>query len=304
MGYSARYVSDTFQAAQVNQVTTQAKEQGVSMLPVVNANNDPAKQNEDINSLLGRGIKGLIVNPANSQAIVPAIQKAKAANVPVVTVDTSAAPGAPVAMQVTSDNYQAGQTACEALGGVINAGTVLNLQGDLSTAVGQDRSNGFTDCITKNFPNISVISKPTDWDSDKCADVARAVLTTEKIAGVYAAGTMVCLGPVTTVLQSIDRFAPTGDPKHMPFVAIDGSKPELDAIRDGRLDAVISQPLDQFAKYAIYWLKRAMAGENITAGPTDHNSEVVEINGALTDKLPVTLVTKQNVDDPALWGNQ
>ena len=40
------------------------------------------------------------------------------------------------------------------------------------------------------------------------------------------------------------------------------------------------------------------------AGPTDHGSTIVEISpGILEDQLPAPVITKDNVDDKALWGN-
>jgi simple sugar transport system substrate-binding protein/ribose transport system substrate-binding protein len=47
-----------------------------------------------------------------------------------------------------------------------------------------------------------------------------------------------------------------------------------------------------------------MAGEKFKEGPTDHGSNVVEASpGILEDQLPAPIVTKDNVDDKALWGN-
>jgi len=42
-----------------------------------------------------------------------------------------------------------------------------------------------------------------------------------------------------------------------------------------------------------------------TPGPTDHDSTIIDVgNGVLEDQLPAPLVTKENVDDASLWGNQ
>ena len=51
------------------------------------------------------------------------------------------------------------------------------------------------------------------------------------------------------------------------------------------------------------YLLDALAGKELALGKTDHGSEVVEFNGNKMDLLPAVLVTKANVDDPALWGN-
>lgn len=47
-----------------------------------------------------------------------------------------------------------------------------------------------------------------------------------------------------------------------------------------------------------------MQGKTFKPGPTDHDSEIVKLpGGILEDQLPAPLVTKENVDDPGLWGN-
>ena len=79
---------------------------------------------------------------------------------------------------------------------------------------------------------------------------------------------------------------------------------EFDAIRSGEADATVSQPADLYAKYGLQYLKEAIAGKTFAAGPTDHNSTIVEVApGVLEDQLDAPLVTKENVDDKALWGN-
>ncbi len=303
IGFSVAKLTDQFQVLMVKRVEEQAKSQGVGLLPAMNANSDPAKQNEDIGTLLTRGVGGLIVGPIDSKAIVPAIKKANDAKVPVVTID-SGADGGEIYMTVKADNKYMGTAACKSLGELVGGkGTVLNLQGDLASTNGRDRSDGFTECMAQEFPQIKVISQPFDWSSEKCAKVAQTVLTTEKIDGVYTASEIGCLKPVSSALKASGRYAPAGDAKHMPFVGIDGSPESLQAIRDGYMDAVVSQPLDAYATWAITWAKRAANGESAQEGPTDHDSTVVKSGSSYLDLLQSPTVTKANVDDNGLWGN-
>ncbi len=303
VGFSVAKLTDQFQVLMVQRVEDQAGQQDVALLPVVNANGDPAKQNEDINTLLTRGVKGLIVGPIDSKAIVPAIKKANTAKVPVVTID-SGADGGDIAMTVKADNRFMGAAACKSLGDLVGGkGTVLNLQGALSSTNGRDRSNGFTTCMDEKYPNIKVISKPFDWSSEKCASVAQTVLSTEDIDGIYTASEIGCLQPVASALKAVNRYAPVGDPKHVPFVGIDGSPESMQAIQDGYMDAVVSQPLNAYAQWAVYWVDRAIKGEPTKEGPTDHNSIVVKEGSSYLDLLESPVVTKQTVDDPNLWGN-
>ncbi len=302
--FSIRTLDDRSQSLQAVLVEQQARAQGMNLLPVINANGDPAKQNQDIATALSRGIKGLIINPFDGAAIVPAVQRANHAGVPVVSIDSSAA-GGEVIMAVQADNRQLGAQACEALGTQLHGrGTVLNLQGDLAGNVGVERSEGFTDCIAAKFPDIQVVSKQMEWSPEKCAEVAQTVLSTTDIDGIYSASEIICLKPVSNALRSIDRLAPVGEANHMPFLAIDGSSQGLDAVRDGTLDGLISQPRDRYAQAAVYWLKRAVEGGAVTPGPTPHGSDVVEVDGALVDNIPAPLVTRTNVEDSSLWGNQ
>jgi ribose transport system substrate-binding protein len=89
------------------------------------------------------------------------------------------------------------------------------------------------------------------------------------------------------------------------IVSNDGIPQEYEAIRKGEIDATVSQPADLYAKYGLLYLKEAMEGQTFKVGPTDHGSKIVEVApGVLEDELPAPLVTKANVDDKSLWGNQ
>jgi ABC-type sugar transport system substrate-binding protein len=95
-------------------------------------------------------------------------------------------------------------------------------------------------------------------------------------------------------------------------VSNDGVPAEYKAIKAGQMDAAVSQPADLYAKYALQYVKDAIAGKTYKPGPTDHNSNIVDVgNGILEDQLPAPLVTidgsypdSLKVDDPSLWGNQ
>ncbi|MFG1878706.1 sugar ABC transporter substrate-binding protein [Sphaerisporangium sp. NPDC049003] len=303
VGYSESFLTDAFQVQLVKQLGDQAKAQAVDLLPAVNADGDAAKQNADIATLLGRGVKGLIVVPVDSKAIAPAIQRANSKNVPVVSVDLGSDSGK-ITMIVRADNVYMGKAACEYMGKQLGGeGSVLDLQGDLATQNGQDRSKGFTDCMAEQFPKVKVISKPMNWKPDECATQAQTVLSTQKITGLFMGSESVCLAGVQKVLQNQGKLTKVGDSGHIVSVGIDGSKAALDAVRAGTLDAVISQPLDLYAKYGIQYIKEAMAGKTFQPGPTDHDSTIVKLGDSLQDLLPSPTVTKDNADDAALWGN-
>lgn len=303
IGLAGSFLTDPFQVVLVNGIGEQAGEAGLDLSPPTNADADPGKQVTDITTLVSQGVNGLIVIPVDSDAVVPAIESANAEDVPVVTVDV-APTGGDVYMIVRADNVAMGASACEHMGEALGGtGTVLELQGNLASVNGLDRSEGFNDCMTENFPDIEIISRPTDWVAQQATDAAQTVLSTTDVQGVFLASDSVMLPGVINVLQNQDKWFPVGEEGHVTLVSIDGTPPGLQTIRDGYQDALVSQPVDLYAQYSVQYVADAIAGTEYEPGPTDHDSEIVEEGGLLSDLLPSPLVTAENVDDPALWGN-
>ncbi len=55
----------------------------------VDAQDDTAKQSNDIDDLIQQGVDVLLINPVDSAAIVPAVEAANNANIPVIAIDRS-----------------------------------------------------------------------------------------------------------------------------------------------------------------------------------------------------------------------
>ncbi|MFD1811647.1 sugar ABC transporter substrate-binding protein [Rhodococcus gannanensis] len=303
VGFSAGFLDSPFNSGLVNAVVDKANASGLDMLPATDANSDPAKQITDVNTLLSLGVRGLVMFPTDSSAIVPAIEAANAQNVPVVTVDV-AANGGDVYMQIRADNVAMGRSACEELGRRANGqGRVLEIHGDLGTTSGFDRNNGFNDCMRTQFPGIEVVSRDAKWKTDQAVDVAQTVLSTGDYAGIFLASDSVFLNGVQNVMKDQGKLHPAGEANHVPLVTIDGTAGALQGIRDGYVDAVVSQPVDLYGEYAVQYLQDALAGKTYQVGPTEHGSEIVDYKGTLADMLPAPVVTTANVDDQSLWGN-
>ncbi len=304
VGATLPLLTSPFWQAYNNYVPQMAKTEGVDVLPTVNADSDPAKLITDIGTFLNQGVKGLLVTPLDSAAVVAGLKQAENKGVPVVAVDVAPESGK-VAMVVRADNKAYGTKACEAIGEKVKSGKVVQIMGDLASINGRDRSEAFRDCMKAKYPGVTVLEIPAEWKADKASSGLDSMLTANPdIKGVYMQAGGVYLAPTQAALKRKNLYFPVGDPKHVVLVSNDGIPQELAAIRSGELDATVSQPADAYAKYGLYWLKKAMAGETFKAGPTDHDSTIVEISpGILEDQLAAPVITKANVDDKALWGN-
>ena len=198
--------------------------------------------------------------------------------------------------------------ACEFIGETVKEGPVVQIMGDQASINGRDRGVGFRDCLTKNFPNLTLARDP-DQGLVRRGRGRRPRRAPQRDAGPQ--------GDLHARRRRVPR-ADAADPEaqgpaasrparqgHIVIVSNDGIPQEFEAIRNGEIDATVSQPADLYAKYGLQYLKEAIAGKTFAPGPTDHDSTIVEVApGVLEDQLAAPLVTKENVDDKSLWGNQ
>jgi len=94
-----------------------------------------------------------------------------------------------------------------------------------------------------------------------------------------------------------------GDPTAVIRVAIDGTPQGLQLIRDGALDATVSQPLSAYATKTADLIELVSKGGKIELGPRD-DGKVIDTPVGPQYQLNATLVTSENVDSKDLWANQ
>ncbi|NUT50042.1 MAG: sugar ABC transporter substrate-binding protein [Saccharothrix sp.] len=299
--------SDTdFWTSYIKYVPTYADELGVDLMSPTNSQNDVAKLVANAQALQGQGAKAIVMAPQDTGAVASTLDRLEKAKIPVVTVDTRPDKGKAY-MVVRADNRAYGEKACRFLGEKLGGkGKVIEFQGSLSSVNGRDRSEAFAQCMKSEVPGITVFEEPTEWEGGKAASALQTRLNQHPdLAGIYMQAGGAFLAPTLQVLRSAGKLVPAGQQGHITIVSNDGIPQEFAAIRAGEIDATVSQPADLYAKWALYYAKAAVEGKSFAPGKTDHDSTIVEVaGGQLEDQLPAPLVTKDNVDDKGLWGNQ
>jgi ABC-type sugar transport system substrate-binding protein len=273
-------------------------------IKTTNSQNDVQKLIANIQALQSQGAKAFVIAPQDTAAIAPELAQLNAAHIPVVSIDTRPDTGN-VYMVVRADNKAYGTKACEYLGEKLGGkGSVVMLEGDTASINGRDRTDAFNACMKTKFPNITVHGEPSKWDGPTAASQLQTVLTQDKnIRGVYMESSFALSGTIQ-VLKQKGLLFPSGNANHVFVVSNDGIPEELKDIRDGLIDATVSQPADLYAKYGLYYAQAALQGKTFQPGPTDHDSTIIQVRpGVLEDQLSAPLVTKDNVDDKTLWGN-
>ncbi|MFQ5420859.1 MAG: D-ribose ABC transporter substrate-binding protein [Anaerolineae bacterium] len=208
---------------------------GVELI-VVDAQDDPAQEATNIEDLIQRGVDVILINPTDGDAIVPSIQKANAAGIPVFTIDRGAS-GGDVVAHIASDNVAGGSLAagflCDALGG---SGKVVELEGIAGTSAARDRGQGFNDYMAAECSGVEIIAKQTaNFNRAEGLSVFENILQAEaEIDGVFAHNDEMILG-------AIEAAKAAGRDGEITFVGFDAVDDAVAAVEAGDLAATVAQ---------------------------------------------------------------
>jgi simple sugar transport system substrate-binding protein/ribose transport system substrate-binding protein len=321
IGVDLTYNSTAFWAAYINYETQYAAQLHIKLLGPLLAAANASLQNQQIQDLVNEGAKAIIVNPETATSLGPAIAYASAHHVQLISVDTIVGVGK-VYMVVRASNTIYGLDACAYISSKVKSGYVLDLEGDLTSSNGADRTNAFDQCMTANDPNVHILKDPTVWtEATAVTDAQNAVNAYgSDLKAIYAQWSSPDLG-VLPLLAS----------KHLTgkvlVVSDDGVPFEMCDISKGSLDASQSQPANLYAYWALKYALDAANGVTLKAGDPGGGAPTLQMvtyagdsnlgdpmvapfvtktgqtfNVTPVDGLPGT-VTSTAVSDAQLWGN-
>lgn len=273
IGLSMNTLNNPFFVAVKEGAEAAAKAAGYDLV-VTDAQNQPSKQLSDIENLITQKPDVLILDPADSDGIVSAVEAANKANIPVFTIDRQAKGGntiTHIGFDAIKSGGIAGQFLVDQLKG---KGKIVEIQGIMGTNVAQDRSKGFNDVIAKN-PDMKIVARQTaNFDRAEAMKVMENILQANpEIDGIYAANDEMAMGALAAI-EAAGRTA------KIKLIGCDAIDPSLDAIRAGKMAATIAEPPFFLGKKAI-----EVAGNIL-------NKQSV----AKSVILDSTLVTKDNVN--------
>ena len=212
-------------------------------LVVLDAQDKVDKQVGDIEDLVQKNVKVILVNPTDSAAVAPAIRRANAAGVPVITVDRAAA-GGNVAFHIASDNVAggklAGQFVCKALGG---KGKVVELEGIPGSSAARDRGQGFHDAL-KACSGLKVVARQTaNFDRAQGLSVTENVLQAQPaVDAIFAHNDEMALGALRAAKASNRRIR---------IVGFDATEDALKALKSCELVATVAQQPAEMGRLAV-----------------------------------------------------
>ena len=235
------------------------------------------KQMEMLQTAINKKPGAICFAAVDSKAAIPLLEKAKAANIPIIGFDSGVDSDIP-ATTASTDNIAAAAAAADHMATLIGgSGKVAIISHDQTSRTGIDRVKGFTDQIKAKYPNITIVSTQYGaGDALKSTDIAKAVIQANPdLKGYFGANE----GSMKGVMNGVKESGKEGK---IVMIGYDAGKQLKDEVKAGIVAGAISQDPVGIGYKCVEAAVKAMKGE----------------------KLPKTIDTgfvwwdKTNMDDP------
>jgi ribose transport system substrate-binding protein len=232
-----------------------AKELGYKLI-VLDSQNDPSKELSNVEDLTVRGVKVILINPTDSDAVSNAIKIANRAHVPVLTLDRGASHG-DVVSHIASDNVAGGEMAGEFIVKKVGPkAKVIQLEGIAGTSAARERGEGFMKAVKKSGMDL-LATQPADFDRTKGLNVMENLLAANPdVQAVFAQNDEMALGALRAVQAS---------GKKVMIVGFDGTDDGIAAVKRGQLAATVAQQPDMIGALGIETADKVLKGEKVAS---------------------------------------
>ena len=230
---------------------------------IVSGDKDVAKQGNQIKDFIVRKVSSIVLSPCDSKSIIPVIQEANAAGIPVFTVDIPCnEPGVKIVTQIATDNHgggkEAGRAMIEALGEAGGKIAVLHFKQAESCLL---RVKGFREIIdAHNASGKARITIVTELESGGAKDVGYkaaqdALQAHPDLRGIFAINDPAALG----ARGALEKAGKT----EVLIVGFDGQPEGKQAIKDGKIYADPIQFPDKMGVRIVDAIIRHSKGETL-----------------------------------------
>jgi ABC-type xylose transport system substrate-binding protein len=250
-----------------------------------NADSDPAKQQQQVESMIAQGVKVIVLDPVDSKAAASMVTQAQGADIPIVTYDRPVT-DVPADFYVSFDNEAIGRSIAESLVEHLKStgatGGVLLVNGSPT-----DRAAGLikqgAEAGVGDTKVLASFDTP-DWDPQKAQDWVSGQITKfrDQIAGVVAANDGTASGSIAALKAAgVDPLPP-----------VTGNDAEVAAIQRviaGDQFNTISKPIKTVADAAAEVAVALMNG--------DEPKATTDLFDTPSQLFEPTVVTQENVKE-------
>ena len=216
------------------------------------------KQVEMMQTALDKAPAAIALAALDSQALIPLLQKAQDAGIPVVGFDSGVDSDIPVTTAAT-DNVAAAAMAADKMSELIGgSGKVAVIVHDQTSRTGIDRRDGFLNQMEAEYPDIEIVN--VDYgagDQLKSTDLAKAVMQANPdLNGYFGANE----GSIIGVLNAAKELGREGE---LVIIGYDSGLQQMEAIRSGVQAGAITQDPIGIGYKAVEAAVMALNGEEV-----------------------------------------
>jgi ribose transport system substrate-binding protein len=237
-----------------------AEELGVAVEIQAAANYSPADQIPLVNSVMASGPAALVLDPTNTTALVAPLKEAAATGAKIIAVDTTIDDPSILSAVIGTDNEAVGREAAKALAILIGdqSGKVAMINSIPGISTVDARIKGFEEEI-KNYPNLTYIGNQFASEDVPQAQSAFVSLVSANpdLIGVAALSNNPAIG-IAGGIRSTDLA------EKVVAVGVDADDPEIEALREGFLDALVIQQPYEMGYLGLQQAVHAVKGEPVT----------------------------------------
>jgi len=234
LGVSLLNLSSEFIVMLNQAITARAAERNVRLL-VSDAQRNAERQVQQVESFIAQRVDAIILNPCEVEASSPAVDRALAAGIPVVNVNSETR-SVPTAF-VGSRDEESARLAMEYIAGRLNGkGNVVMMHGFMGQAAQIKRAQGAREVLDR-YPGLVMLAEQTaEWDRAKGMALMENWIQSHgrRIQAVFAHNDEMGMGAVIALEQA-------GLKKEVIVASVDAIADALQAVKAGRLDATVFQ---------------------------------------------------------------
>ena len=263
IGVSINSLRSPFMIALAQGIREGGEEEGVELI-LSDCNGDIQTQASQIRDFVTRGVDGILIEPLDEQALIQAVGEARKSGIPVYCVDTTVR-SEDITCTVGSDSVVMGQSAARYIAELLYErygeyrGRVVNLLASVNTTSGRDRSRGFHQVIDQ-YPDIEVVSEQNGaLQLDTATNTMINILQANPgIDAVWCSGDTNAQGALQA-MRRLGLLYTRAEEGHIILVSADGAAESLQAIREGLMDACISQNPLEMGRLSVQLMKTEIA---------------------------------------------
>jgi ABC-type sugar transport system substrate-binding protein len=241
-----------------NRLGAMAEEQagnlGIKFTDLTPPEPNPSEQKKAVDNAILQKVDGIIIGAADNRAFGESLDKAKAAGIPVVAVDTGI-DHEQVFSLVQTDNLSSARVAGQYIVDNMKPGKVLILGGTLGHQTGNARRDGVKQVAEEN--GIEVIFRACDWDETKAFETTQNELAANPdITAIFSAWDPGAMSAKAVVKDK-------GLLDDIIIVGFDGNPANLKAIKAGEIEATIKQDNDKMGYDSVQVLLDIINGKSV-----------------------------------------